>query len=142
MRRPSLLSFLSLALLISLAACNEGNSPAEPVSLPSVAGSWTGFWSVANAGVRTTMDLTQGINGSVTGTIAVLGAAQQINGTVTPTRFTWHLASPGCQTFEGALDLTVTAGTVTRMSGTATQDSRPCLANGSVTSGTLSLTRP
>jgi len=134
---------LTLAVLLALAACSGSSSPTDPgTPLPNVAGSWTGSWGVANFGVRSTMNLSQDAKGNVTGTVGILGANQAIVGTVTATRFSWHLAATGCQTFVGDLDLTMAAGSVTAMAGTATQDNRGCLAGGVVTSGRMSLTHP
>ena len=131
-------------LLISLVACNGGDrSPTDPGShLPSIAGSWTGFWSVGNVGVRSNMNLVQDPNGKVTGTVGILGDARSIEGSVTQTRFSWHLANPAsCPSFAGDLDLELAAGSVIRMSGMATQDARACLPNGTETSGLMSFSR-
>jgi hypothetical protein len=131
-------------LLTWLVACNGGGrSPTDPTPrLPSIAGSWTGSWSVGNIGVRSTMDLVQDQNGRVTGTMGILGDARSIEGSVTQTRFSWHLANPAnCPSFAGDLDLVFAQGWVIEMSGMATQDARACLPNGTETSGLMSLSR-
>jgi hypothetical protein len=90
------------------------------------------------------MNLAQDANGKVTGTLAIFGISYAIEGTVTATRFSWHLANApnlDCPSFVGDLDLTFAGGSVTRMSGTATQDDRACFPDGSVTSGLMSLSR-
>jgi hypothetical protein len=132
-------------LLLWLVACGGGGnrSPTDPgASLPSVAGSWTGSWSVGNVGLRSGMTLAQDANAKVTGTLTILGDGRRIEGTVTATRFSWHLAnSSACPGFVGDFDLTIAGGTVTRMSGMATQDSRACFPDGTVVSGPMLLSR-
>lgn len=145
MRRSSLVlgAFLGIAVLAGLTACGgSSRSPTDPASLPSVAGAWSGSWGLSNFGVRSTMNLTQDMTGRVTGTVAVLGFSTPIEGTVSATRFTWHQSGVGCSSFAGDLNLTLTAGAVTAMAGTATQDNRGCLANGTVTSGPMDMARP
>jgi hypothetical protein len=141
--------FLSIGIAILflwLVACGGGGrSPTDPgpgQNLPSVAGSWTGSWSVGNVGLRSGMTLAQDANEKVTGTLTILGDSRRIEGTVTPTRFFWHLAnSSACPGFVGNFDLTLAGGTVTMMSGLATQDSRDCFPDGTVVSGPMLLSR-
>jgi hypothetical protein len=133
-------------LFLWLGACGGGGggrSPTDPgPNLPSVAGSWTGSWSVGNSGLRSGMTLAQDANEKVTGTLTILGDGRRIEGTVTATRFSWHLASSSaCPAFEGDFDLTLAGGTVTMMSGMTTQDSRACVPDGTVVSGSMLLSR-
>lgn len=89
------------------------------------------------------MNLVQDQNGKVTGTLQVFGFPLSIEGTVTQTRFSWRLAgTESCPSFVGDLDLEISAeGSVTSMSGTATQDDRACIPNGIETSGLMFLSR-
>jgi len=133
-------------LLIWLVACGgDDRSPTDPgPRLPSIAGSWTGVWGVDIFGFRSNMDLVQGQNGRVTGTLRIDGFPTPIEGSVTPTRFSWHLAgvaNSDCPNFIGDLDLVFAEGAVIRMTGTATEYDRPCLPNGTETRGLMSLSR-
>ncbi|HSS49561.1 MAG TPA: hypothetical protein VLX28_11515 [Thermoanaerobaculia bacterium] len=140
-------SFFSVGIALLLAcfvACGGGGrSPTEPgPRLPNIAGAWTGSWGLGFIGVRSTMDLAQDANGKATGTLAILGLGYRIEGTVTATRFSWHLAdfqNSDCPSFAGDLDLTLVGESVTMMSGTATQVS--CIAGSIPQRGTLFLSR-
>jgi len=88
------------------------------------------------------MNLVQDPNGRVTGALGILGVNTSIEGTVTQTRFSWHLAnSANCPSFAGDLDLVFAQGSVIEMSGMATQDARACLPNGTETSGRMFFSR-
>jgi hypothetical protein len=132
-----------LVLALCVAACG-GHGPTAPASpLPQIAGTWNGSWGSGFFAFTSMMKLVQADDGTVQGTLYIFPNTVDIEGTVsaaTPASFSFHSIG-NCPT-TGTLALTEQAGLVTQMSGSTSQDFRPCgFPNARPTVGTLLLTR-
>jgi hypothetical protein len=88
--------------LLALACSGGSSSPTEPSSsVPVVAGSWTGDWTVAGIVLHPTLQLTQN-GGALAGTFSVLASTFNVTGTVnTSLVMNWAVVNGGCGTLTG-----------------------------------------
>jgi hypothetical protein len=129
MRRAATAVLLAI-VVVSCGGGGGGSGPTAPPAIPSVAGSWTGTWSVPGIAFPLTPQFIIAQSGqSTTGTITVLGVTLQTTGTVgTDSTFQWQAVASGCGSFTGTDSFAGLAPLT--MNGMATLNTLGCPSSG------------